>query len=115
MNLVKAFLEKLEDPNLSKDYTIDDFYEEMGITKRDRSDFATAAILKQVLEVQEGAYPTLKLSMTYLKQCQKWLDKAKTFSIPGTSQYEALKLAMSKAKRTQKLLKEGIAHTMSFK
>jgi len=113
--LARAFLEKLNDPNLSEDYTVDDFYEEMGIPKKNRSDFATAAILKQALELQGGAYPTLKLALTYLKQCQKWLNKVKIFSIPGTSQYEALKLAMSKAKRTQKLLKEGIAHTMSFK
>lgn len=49
-DLVKAFLEKLNDPNLSKDYTIDDFYEEMGIPKKQRSDFATAALLKQMLE-----------------------------------------------------------------
>jgi len=49
-DLVKAFLEKLNDPNLSKDYTIDDFYEEMGIPKEQRSDFATAALLKQMLE-----------------------------------------------------------------
>lgn len=49
-DLVEAFLEKLNDPNLSKDYTIDDFYEEMGILKKQRSDFATAALLKQMLE-----------------------------------------------------------------
>ena len=108
MNLAQAFLEKLNDPDLPNDFTVDDFYEEMGIPKKNRNDFATAAILKQALEMEEGAYPTLKLAMTYLKQCQKWMNKAKIFSIPGTSQYEALKLAMSKAKRTQKLLKEGI-------
>ncbi len=108
MNLAKALLEKLEDPNLSKDYTVDDFYEEMGVPKKNRSDFATAAIFKQVSEIQKGIYPTLKLAIAYLKQCQKWLDRVKAFSVPGTPQYETLKLAINKAKRTQKLLKEGI-------
>jgi len=50
MDLAKEFLKKLKDPNLSKDYTVDDFYEEMEIPKEDRSDFVTAAILKQVIE-----------------------------------------------------------------
>jgi len=51
MNLAKAFSEKLNDPNLSEDYTIDDFYDEVGIPKEQRSDFATAAIIKQALEM----------------------------------------------------------------
>lgn len=50
MDLAKAMLKKLESPDLPKDYTVDDFYEEMGIPKEQRSDFVTAAILKQVIE-----------------------------------------------------------------
>jgi len=44
------FSEKLDDPNLSEDYTVDDFYDDMGILKENRTDFGTAAILKRVLE-----------------------------------------------------------------
>ena len=115
MSLTKAFLEKLNDPNLSKDYTIDDFYEEMGIPKKNRSDFATAAIFKQLLELQKEPYPSLLLTSSYLKQCQKWLDKLKTLSKPGTPQYKVLRLAMSKAQRTQKLLKESIDLYLNLK
>lgn len=47
MNLAKELSKKLNDPNLSEDYTVDDFYEEMGTPRNQRSDFATAAMLKQ--------------------------------------------------------------------
>ena len=54
MNLTEAFIKKLNDPNLSEDYTVDDFYEEMGVLKEERSDFATAAMLKQVKDCYDA-------------------------------------------------------------
>lgn len=50
--LAETLFKKLDDPNLPKDYTMDDFYEEMGIPKKCRTDFASAAILKQALEMK---------------------------------------------------------------
>lgn len=50
MDLAEELLKKLEDPDLSESYTMDDFYDEIGIAKKDRSDFVTAAILKQALK-----------------------------------------------------------------
>lgn len=54
MDIVEAFLKKMEDPNLPEDYTFDDFYDEIGIPRKDRSDFGTAALLKQVQEAREA-------------------------------------------------------------
>jgi len=53
-DLVALFTEKFNDPNLSKDYTIDDFYDDAGILEADRTDFATAAIIKQMREEKEN-------------------------------------------------------------
>jgi len=50
MDLVEELFKKLEDPDLPGDYTIDNFYKEMGIPKKHRTDFGTAAIFKQMLE-----------------------------------------------------------------
>lgn len=67
MDLAKALLKKLNDPNLSKSYTIDDFYKEMSIPKRQRSDFATAAIFKQMLKLaKNGPKPTPWVSLNAL-------------------------------------------------
>lgn len=49
IDLAKAFVDKMNDPNLPEDYTWDDFYEEMGVPAEDRSDFATAALLDQAM------------------------------------------------------------------
>jgi len=49
-DLVELLIEKLKDPNLSEDYTVDDFYDEVGVSKAVRTDFATAAMLKQMFE-----------------------------------------------------------------
>ena len=51
--LAEELLKKLDDPNLSKNYTIDDFFDEMGIQLKDRSDFAVAAIINQVTELRK--------------------------------------------------------------
>ena len=52
-NLAEELLKKLYDPNLPKDYTIDDFFDEMGVQLRDRNSFAVAAILKQTDELRK--------------------------------------------------------------
>ncbi len=52
-NLAKEMLKRLDDPNLPKDYTVNNFFDEMGIQLRDRSDFVMAAILKQVDELRK--------------------------------------------------------------
>ena len=52
MNLAENLFKKLDDPNLPEDYTMNNFYEEMGIPKKHRTDFASAAILKQALEMK---------------------------------------------------------------
>lgn len=48
MDLVKAFLDKLNDPNLSKDYAIGDFLEEMKVPEKQRSGSAIATLLYQL-------------------------------------------------------------------
>lgn len=50
MDLAGELLKRLEDLDLSESYMMDDFYDELGIPKKDRSDFVTAIIFKQVLE-----------------------------------------------------------------
>ncbi|KKM89185.1 hypothetical protein LCGC14_1251230 [marine sediment metagenome] len=52
-NLAEELSKKLDDPNLPKDYTVNDFFDEMGIQLRDRNDFAMAAILRQVDELRK--------------------------------------------------------------
>ncbi len=52
-DLAEKLLKRLDDPNLSKDYTIGDFFDEMGIQLKDRTDFAVAAICKQVDELRK--------------------------------------------------------------
>jgi hypothetical protein len=47
IDLAKAFDEKMKDPKLPENYTWDDFFDEYGIEKEARSDFAIAAILNQ--------------------------------------------------------------------
>lgn len=49
IDLAKAFVDKMNDPNLPEDYTWNDFYEEMGIPMEHRSDFATGALLNQAV------------------------------------------------------------------
>ncbi len=43
--------EKLEDPNLDENFTVDDFFTECGIPQKQRSDFVFAAIMKQANEI----------------------------------------------------------------
>lgn len=51
-NLAEELLKRLDDPDPSKDYTIGDFFDEMGIQLKDRTDFAVAAICRQVEELR---------------------------------------------------------------
>jgi hypothetical protein len=97
MDLAEEFLKKLNDINLSEDYTVDDFYEEMGIPKENRSDFATAAILKQAWEKQsakdlppinpvllhnvEKGNNTIKGMAKSLKRLNKWRCQIFTKSV----------------------------------
>lgn len=46
-DLVKLFKKKMADPNLSSDFTWDDFFDEAGVEPEARSNFVVAAILKQ--------------------------------------------------------------------
>lgn len=43
--------EKLSDPDLPKDYTVDDFFDDAGIDKEHRSDFVFTCIYNQTLEI----------------------------------------------------------------
>ncbi len=52
VSLAAKLAKKLDDPDLSKDYTIDDFFDEVGISKEHRSDFGHASILKQAEELR---------------------------------------------------------------
>ncbi len=52
-NLAEEMLKRLDDPNLSKDYTVNNFFDEMGIQLKDRSDFVMAAIFRQVDKLQK--------------------------------------------------------------
>ncbi len=50
-NLAEEWLKKTNDPDLLENYTVDDFFDEMGILAENRSDFVFAAILKQAEEI----------------------------------------------------------------
>ncbi len=50
-NLAEEWLKKTNDPDLLENYTVDDFFDEMEIPPKHRSDFALAAILKQAKEI----------------------------------------------------------------
>ena len=52
-NLAEEMLKKLDDPNLPKDYTVNAFFDEMGIQLKDRTDFVMAAIFRQVDELRK--------------------------------------------------------------
>ena len=52
-NLSEILLEKLEDPELPEIYTVDDFFDDVGVPKEQRSDFAFTAILNGVEELRK--------------------------------------------------------------
>jgi len=52
-DLAKIYLEKTKDPDLPENYTWDNFFDEVGVPKEARSDFAAAAILKQAKEIEK--------------------------------------------------------------
>lgn len=52
-NMSEILLEKLEDPELPERYTVDDFFDDIGIPKEQRSDFAFTAILNGVEKLRE--------------------------------------------------------------
>jgi len=97
MDLAGEFLKRLEDPDLSESYTMDDFYDEVGIPKKDRSDFVSAAILRQALKRRdikdlpainpvllhnvEKGLDTIKDMAEVLKRLDKWRCQIFTKSV----------------------------------
>jgi len=47
VNLVELFKKKMDDPNLSSDFTWDDFFDEAEIPLEARNNFVIGCILKQ--------------------------------------------------------------------
>ena len=52
-SMAEFFIRYTNDPE-NEDKTVNDFFKAAGVPKRERSDFAFAALLKQVQEIEGG-------------------------------------------------------------